>query len=54
MSRDTGMHRRAFLTMDAQPGRKVWRIGLLYSSLPPPPLGQGPFYERMRELGLLA
>ena len=50
MSRDTGMHRRAFLTMDAQPGGKVWRIGLLYSSLPPTPLGQGPFHERMREL----
>ena len=63
MSYAAGINRRTFLgamsagllaappALEAQPGGKVWRIGLIYSSLPPAPLGQGPFYDRMRELG---
>lgn len=36
---------------DAQQAGKVYRLGILYSQLPSTPPGQGPFYDRMRELG---
>ncbi len=39
------------LAARAQPGGKVYRIGLVVSMVPPIFAGQGPFFERMRELG---
>ena len=56
------MNRRAFLVtasgllaaplaVEAQGAGKVYRIGLLFSSLPSTFPQQWPFYERMRELG---
>ena len=56
------MGRRAFLgimasllaaplTVEAQPGGKVHRIGLVLSMVPSGLAGQGPFFERMQELG---
>jgi len=39
------------LAADAQPAGKVYRIGVINESPSSTPVGQGPFYERMRELG---
>jgi len=39
------------LAAEGQRAEKVYRIGLLQSKLPSIPPGQGPFHERMRELG---
>jgi putative tryptophan/tyrosine transport system substrate-binding protein len=37
--------------VSAQPGTKVYRIGLVLSMVPATFAGQGPFFDRMRELG---
>ena len=39
------------LTAEAEQAGKVYRIGSLYTEQPTIPQGQGPFYDRMRELG---
>jgi hypothetical protein len=57
------MDRRAFLATlsgsllaaplaaEAQQAGKVYRIGSISAEMPTNPQGQGPFYDRMRELG---
>ncbi len=57
------MERRAFLAgtgalllcaplaVEAQQAGKVWRIGSIGAQMPTNPVGQGPLYDRMRELG---
>jgi len=39
------------LAAAAQPTKKVWRIGSLNEEMPTTPPGQGPLYDRLRELG---
>jgi putative tryptophan/tyrosine transport system substrate-binding protein len=39
------------LAAEAQQAGKVWRMGSFSSVAPTTPQGEGPFYERMRELG---
>jgi hypothetical protein len=41
----------ARLAAEAQQVGKVYRIGVINEVVPPSPVGQGAFYDRMRDLG---